>query len=206
MNTNKLAAEHKLSRKIDSVRVDDKAKQCVICVGVSQHLGEGCHREERYYYFASYTDSPSVLNVNVEAALSAATLWFLGMGEDSILASKPETKVVAVTTSKKKTVTKTKKPEPKPVVEEEEELEEFSDMDDLGESEPNVMYDKANRDHAAALSAIISDLMPKDWKTNKACTTRVRALISKLYQKVEVMDSVGNVLDSFNAFCRAELG
>jgi hypothetical protein len=206
MNTNKLAMEHKLSRKIDSVRVDDKSKQCVVCVEVSQHLGEGCHRTERYYYFANNTDSPSVLNVNVEAALAAATQWFLGMGYGGTPVAEKKAETKAVVTTKKKTATKTvKKEEPKPVeeTEETEELEDFADIEDMGE--PNVMYDKSDRSHAAALSAIITECLPANWKQQKPCTTKVRALIAKLYQKVEVMDAEGNILESFNAFCRAEL-
>jgi len=219
MNTCKLAKDNGLSRVINSVNRDSKRDQIIITVDVSQCIEKDCHRKETYFFFTRDTEIPELVNVAIESALSTATLWFLGLcdeGEKKSLPAKQEEVKEEVkeekkpakskSTAKKKVV---KKVEEVSSVEDLEEFSELNEDDDYAVVEPfepqDILFDKSKHEHTAPLSENISALLPSDWKKSDEHKKKVRALIAKLHGKVDVMNAKGEVLDSFNAFCEAEL-
>lgn len=227
-----LAFENKLSRKTLSVTRDSKRDQVIVVEQVSVG-SEATLRTETYYRI--YPDQETVeLNDMIQDAKDYATRQFMGVETlteavpqcDSVTPksitdapTKQETekaervakkvatkKAPAKKAATKKAAKKAVEATPAPAVKAEE---PFSD-DDLGamsDAEPKaeILYNKGNREHASQLKPILLKSLGQDWKTDTAKMSLARALISKLNGSVGVTDVEGEVLESFKAFCTAQL-
>ena len=214
LEANKLAAKNKLCRVTDSVRRDTKSN-CVVVTETVYTLnktGES-DRKESYYHYKSMVDTNSMDGL-IQECKARSTYYFLGLEipeqvvakviEDKVVvtagadvkvevekpveaeAEKPKKKVVKKKAVKKKAVKKVaKKAEP---------LEEV----EIKVNEHLEVFSKSNKEHFKLLAPFLVKGMGKDWKSDNAKRTRVRALLIHLDEtKALVDDSLQSVAAQF---------
>ena len=214
MNTNKLALENNLSRKILSLGFDKKGRGIITTqVSTRRVVKEVAlqDRVEEYYFCIPEGLPPENLNEELSRCLHISTLNFLGL-EDSKetpaiveekVEEKPAKKKAAKKAAKKATKKATKKveiKEPIVAVEAVEAVEGDVELDLLDEvSAPTkIMFDKTNKDHRAALAPILPRLLGSKWKEDNKHRARVQELLPALDGKVAVMNEGSqDVLASF---------
>lgn len=222
---NALALKAGLSRKVLSVRFDDKRGQWCIThetsVGIKDTDGYRCDVD--YYMF----DHEKGFDVGkaLLAIKAQSTLTFLGLTEwdgASDEAVKPkrardkaqasETKVeaksedevgqeseVETTVEVQEKPKRARKPKAKVEAKQESEADPMGLDDDAEEEEDenNQIYLKNKSDHAIHLRDIVEDKYGAEWKKDKKAVTVVKGLVAKLHNTVAVMDGNGEVLQSF---------
>lgn len=215
LEANKLAAKNKLCRVTDSVRRDTKSN-CVVVTETVYTLnktGES-DRKESYYHYKSMVDTNSMDGL-IQECKARSTYYFLGLEipeqvvakviEDKVVvsagadvklevASKPvevekPKKVVKKKAVKKKAVKKAaKKVEPVEPVEEVE----------IKVNEHLEVFSKSNKGHFKLLAPFLVKGLGKDWKSDNAKRTRVRAMLIHLDEgRVLVDDNLQSVAAQF---------
>lgn len=210
-----LAQKNNLSVETLSVNRDSKKDQLIITTKVSCVVGKGDSATPRTQI--SYFVCPDVPTLEVNSILDQsqtdAINRFLGLDVSAEVKDAPVLKMAAPPAEEKidviedtpapapvkKTSSKKKLPKKKaPAKKVEAEIVEDVELD-LGDDEPspNIVFDKANKEHLAILKPIIHAALGTDFKEYPEKKNLVLRFLSEVNGKVEVTDSDGKALSPF---------